>query len=145
MVSLAFAALLGCQGEKAGDPCDKFFQNTCKAPLSCVDVGDNKVCAGSCDWTLDPMPPHNTCKDPALEPASVDYMQGTTNVGGAGCYCLPKKGGASAKPSAAASSSPPPAATSASTAPPAPSAVAAPSAAPTSAPTAHPKPAPKKK
>lgn len=44
-VALAAFALLAmtlaaCQGEKPGDPCDKFFQNTCKAPLSCVDMGE---------------------------------------------------------------------------------------------------------
>ena len=135
LLACALLGLLACEGQKAGDPCDKFFQNTCKAPLSCVDMEDKKVCAGSCDWSVDPMPPHNTCKDPALEPASVDYMQGTTNVGGAGCYCLPKKGGA--KPSAA------PSATQSAVTPTAPSATPPVSA--TAPPSAHPKPIPKKK
>jgi hypothetical protein len=135
LTPFALLALLGCEGQKSGDPCDKFFQNTCKSPLSCVDMDDKKVCAGSCDWSTDPMPPHNTCKDPSMEPAEVQYMQGTTNVGGAGCYCLPKKGGAAGKASAAPSAvaSTPPAAT------------PTPAATPSAAPSAHPKPAPKKK
>jgi hypothetical protein len=29
-VVVAAALLAACQGEKAGDPCDQFFQNTCK-------------------------------------------------------------------------------------------------------------------
>ena len=130
LVALSFALCVACQGEKAGDPCDKFFQNTCKSPLSCVDTDAKKVCAGSCEWSTETMPPHNTCKDPAMEPAEVQYMQGTTNIGGAGCYCLPGKGGAP-KPSAspAASTAAPP---------------VKPNAAPTPTPSAHPKPGAKK-
>ncbi len=126
--ALAFLTLVACQGEKSGDPCDKFFQNTCKSPLSCVDMDDKKVCAGSCEWSTETMPPHNTCKDPSMEPAEVQYMQGTTNIGGAGCYCLPKKGGAP-KPSAAPAASP--------AAPPTPT--------PAPTPSPHPSAAPKKK
>lgn len=55
--------LLACQGEKPGDKCDGFFQNTCKAPLSCITITqsgsmfDKKVCAPSCDKGF-------SCKDP---------------------------------------------------------------------------------
>ena len=86
---LSFVA--ACQGEKAGDPCDKFFQNTCKAPMSCVDMGDNKVCAGSCDTDFSSPGIKKICKDPTMEPHEVSYTKGTTNIGSAGCYCLPKK------------------------------------------------------
>lgn len=84
VVVLALLSLgaLACQGEKPGDPCDKFFQNTCKAPLSCVDMREKKVCAGSCDMG-------KTCKDPALEPSEVTYV-GPGGHSSAGCYCLPK-------------------------------------------------------
>ena len=83
LAGLVFA----CEGQKPGARCDEFFTNTCKAPLSCVSMEDKKVCAGSCD-TGDMG--KKICKDPALKPIEVSYQRGTTNLGGAGCYCLPK-------------------------------------------------------
>jgi hypothetical protein len=74
-------ALGGCEGKNAGDPCDKFFQNTCKAPLSCVDTSDKKVCAPSCSG--------GACKDPKLVPQQVSVESGGRTLP-AGCYCLPK-------------------------------------------------------
>ena len=105
MLAFAIAAfLVGCEGEKVGDPCDKFFQNTCKSPLSCVDMNDKKVCAGSCEMitpkaepTVPGQPPPRPpmpalgCKDPAYEMSQVQYEKSGTSLGSAGCYCLPKK------------------------------------------------------
>jgi hypothetical protein len=82
-IAVVFAlALLACQGEKAGDPCDKFFQNTCKSPLTCVEMPGKKVCAGSCSGG-------DSCTDPALAPSQV-MVDGPTGPLAAGCYCLPK-------------------------------------------------------
>jgi hypothetical protein len=89
-LALALPVLAACEGQKAGDPCDKFFQNTCKAPMSCVAMEDKKVCASSCDLDTSSMPPKKACKDPSLAPNEVSYKKGTTNLGSAGCYCLPK-------------------------------------------------------
>ena len=86
-------AMLGCQGEKPGDRCDRFFTNTCKSPMSCVDMDDKKVCAGSCDNDNDKTTgaPIHVCKEKDMEPSEVSYTQGSTSLGSAGCYCLPKK------------------------------------------------------
>ena len=92
-ILLAFGALIfitACQGEKPGARCDKFFQNTCKAPMSCVAMSKGKFCAGSCDSKLVNSKFVKFCKDPKLAPSSVTYKKGTTTIGGAGCYCLPK-------------------------------------------------------
>lgn len=100
---LLFVSLfvVGCQGEKAGDPCDKFFQNTCKAPLSCVHMADRSVCAGSCEtiWPKEkpvvpgeaPEMPKQGCKNPAMEMAEVRLDKNGTDLGSMGCYCLPTK------------------------------------------------------
>ena len=78
--------VFGCQAEHAGDRCDEFFKNTCKAPLACVSMSDRKVCAGSCDTGF-------KCKDPAgccetgfeCETVSVEGPNGPLP---AGKYCL---------------------------------------------------------
>src|SRR6185436_1596271 len=80
--------------------CDGFFQNTCKSPMSCVASDSGKVCAGSCDWGDFGK---KYCKDPKLEPVEVEYTRGGTSLGSAGCYCVPRKGGAPAEPSASVS------------------------------------------
>ena len=89
LAGIVLSLLVGtaCQAEKPGERCDEFFKNTCKAPLSCVSMEDKKVCGGSCDTRGFG---EKYCKDPAMRPVEVSYKNGTTNIGGAGCYCLPK-------------------------------------------------------
>jgi hypothetical protein len=91
-ITFAFAcsALFACTVDKPGERCDGFFSNTCKSPLSCVDVGDKKVCAGSCDHDWNNFG-KDYCKDPAFTPSSVEYTKGSESLGSAGCHCLPKK------------------------------------------------------
>ena len=86
---IATGCLFACQGERAGDPCDEFFQNTCKAPLSCVSVESGKVCASTCDRDIETA--SWKCEDPAMAPNEVEYTDSSgKSLGGAGCYCLPK-------------------------------------------------------
>ena len=94
-LALFTTVTIGCEATKPGEACDGFFSNGCKSPLSCVDTGGKKVCAGSCSLvdSKDPKKPglQQGCTDPNLEPAQVEYTKGGASIGGAGCYCLPKK------------------------------------------------------
>ena len=38
----------GCTAEKFGEPCDGFFANGCKAPMTCMTDGKGKFCSQSC-------------------------------------------------------------------------------------------------
>src|SRR5262249_26831292 len=86
--------LLGCQGENAGDPCDKFFQNTCKSPLSCITLSDpkvlfdKKVCARSCDHGFKCEKKEGCC--PAGFACEEIKLSGGPGAGlSVGGYCLP--------------------------------------------------------
>jgi hypothetical protein len=96
-VTALLCGALGCQGQHPGDRCDGFFQNGCKAPLSCITlVGsgtllDRKLCAGSCDHGF-------ACHDRAgcCPPgfACVDVSLSTVHAGDGlslGGHCLPRE------------------------------------------------------
>ena len=42
------ATQLGCTAEKFGEPCDGFFANGCKAPMTCMTDDKGKFCSQSC-------------------------------------------------------------------------------------------------
>ena len=90
LTAIVGVTLIACQGERVGDDCGRFFSNGCKAPLSCVDVDDKKVCGGGCDWlTPENDKPGYGCKSPNLKPIEVQYTRNGAALGSAGCYCVP--------------------------------------------------------
>ena len=85
ILMLSFLSLfaLGCEGE-LGERCDGFFQNTCRAPASCIELDDRAVCATGCSSWLG----EESCDDPTWEmiQVSVDHAGGTAAMG---CHCVP--------------------------------------------------------
>lgn len=85
-LALSLVALLGCEA-KAGERCDGFFSNGCKAPATCVTDGDKAVCGVTCDTHLTgEKAGQKYCKDPAFQPVEVQVEGG----GSMGCHCIPK-------------------------------------------------------
>lgn len=110
---LVLVLLVGCQGEKPGDPCDKFFQNTCKAPLTCITLSDpsvlldKKVCARSCDHGFKCDKPEGCCPD-GFACKEIKLSGGAGSGLSMGGYCLPasaRQGDAPAGASASAAPS----------------------------------------
>ena len=75
---LSSCLLVACEAE-VGERCDGFFQNTCKAPATCIYTDDGAYCADTCD--------SGTCPDGfECVPVIVESTSGDVT---AGEYCLP--------------------------------------------------------
>ena len=85
--------LVACEGKKPLDKCDGFFQQGCKAPLQCVNIGDDKKCVDYCDTTFKCKDPKGCCAAP-FECRKVDthVTKNGTDLGSIGTsqYCMPK-------------------------------------------------------
>ena len=70
-------AMTACQG-KTGERCDKFFQNTCVAPATCIKTEEGSVCADSCSMVSKECPAGYECHGTTV---------GHTGIASGG-YCL---------------------------------------------------------
>ena len=79
---IVLALVAGCTAENAGDRGDKLVTNTCKSPLSCIELADTKVCASGCNAKFgDKCPAGMACRE-------VTFSGTGSSMGG---YCLPTK------------------------------------------------------
>ncbi len=82
-IGLLCGPLSGCVGDKPGDRCDGFFQDSCRRPMRCVATGTAKICGTPCEESgfAD-----KTCADKTLTPLKVASAGGTP----LGCTCIPR-------------------------------------------------------
>ena len=92
LVVLVPLGVLGCEGQKPLDVCDGFFQQGCKAPLQCVDVGSNKKCVNYCDTTFKCKEPKGCCAAGfTCQKVDTHVTKNGTDLGSIGTsqYCMP--------------------------------------------------------
>jgi hypothetical protein len=90
LVGLLAWSALGCEGQKHGDPCDGFFSNGCKGPMTCLTDDKGKYCSQSCSINK-AFPEMSTPCPQGSECVEVGVSKGSASLGSMGTMCTRPK------------------------------------------------------